>query len=514
MKIKKVVIVGGGSSGWMTAAAFCRQFPEMEITLVESKDIKTIGVGESTLFGINQYLSLLDIEDKDWMPECDATYKVSISFTDFREKGSNFQYPFGNAAALNQMPLGLDCWPILRQMDPEGNPIDKFAEFYNPVTYLAKLNRMTYNEDESIPAFDSLGDTAYHFDSAKFGLYLRDKICLPSGLQHVLGDVVDVVKKENGDVDYITTDSGSKLEGDLFIDCTGFKSLLLEQHMGSEFISYADTLPNDKALATKLEYDDPEVEMTNYTDCTAIENGWVWNIPLWDRIGSGYVYSSKFVDRDQALIEFKNHLKSKGKEIPEDAEILDIDIKHGRHDKAWVKNVVGVGLAYGFIEPLESTGLLTTHENIYKLVRIIQRRNGFVSGVDRQMLNDHMHHVVDGFRAFLETHYQLSQRDDTEYWREVTDYEISHNIDLEQLRLAVVSSSHFRGLKGGMPYIAAGFGYLPSYKVGKMMGEINPEDLQEFENVQREFEMFSESLSSYVETLPTHRQFLLDNIYS
>ncbi len=284
--------------------------------------------------------------------------------------------------------------------------------------------------------------------------------------------------------------------------------------MGSEFISYADTLPNDKALATKLEYDDPEVEMTNYTDCTAIENGWVWNIPLWDRIGSGYVYSSKFVDRDQALIEFKNHLKSKGKEIPEDAEILDIDIKHGRHDKAWVKNVVGVGLAYGFIEPLESTGLLTTHENIYKLVRIIQRRNGFVSGVDRQMLNDHMHHVVDGFRAFLETHYQLSQRDDTEYWREVTDYEISDNIDLEQLRLAVVSSSHFRGLKGGMPYIAAGFGYLPSYKVGKMMGEINPEDLQEFENVQREFEMFSESLSSYVETLPTHRQFLLDNIYS
>jgi tryptophan halogenase len=515
MKIKKVVIVGGGSSGWMTAAALCRQFPELEITLIESKDIKTIGVGESTLFGINQYLSLLNIEDKEWMPECDATYKVSISFTDFRDKGTHFQYPFGGGAQSNQMPLGLDCWPILRQLDKENNPLEKFAEFYNPITYLATKNRMTYNEDQSIPAFDPIGDVAYHFDSTKFGIYLRDKICKPSGLQHVVEEVTDITKKENGDVEYVITESGSKFEADLFVDCTGFKSLLLEETMGSKFISYSDTLLNDSALATKLEYDDPEVEMTNFTDCTAIENGWVWNIPLWNRIGSGYVYSSKFVDRDQALVEFKNHLKSKGKEIPGDAEILDIKIKHGRHDKAWIGNVIAIGLSYGFIEPLESTGLLTTHENIYKLVRILQRRDMFVSQIDKIMLNDHMQLIVDGFKSFLEIHYALSQRQDTEYWRYVTnDVDYDGNIDMGQLRLAVTSSSNFRGLKGGLPYIAAGFGYLPNYRFGNMFGEITPDDIPEFENVQREFEMFSDSLTSYIESLPTHRQFLLENIYS
>jgi tryptophan halogenase len=514
MRIKKVVIVGGGSSGWMTAAALCKQFPEMEITLVESKDIKTIGVGESTLYGINQYLSLLGLEDSEWMPECDATYKVSISFEDFREKGFKFQYPFGGGSHVlgSNISMGLDCFPIMKQLSNSELTDDKFAEFYNPISYLANKNKLTFNEDESLPVFHFETDTAYHFDSTKFGIYLRDKICKNNGVVHLIDEVKVVNKKDDTTIDNLVLESGEVLEADLFIDCTGFKSLLLES-VGSKFISYKDGLINDRALATKLNYDNKEEELQNVTNCTAIENGWVWNIPLWDRIGSGYVYSSDFVSREQAEIEFRNHLKSKGKTIPEDSEILDIEIKHGRHTEAWVGNVLGIGLSYAFVEPLESTGLLTTHENIYKFVKTLERRNGFVSQIDKTTFNLHLATVLDGFKAFVEMHYALSMRDDTEYWRHVTSIKYDSH-EVQQLTDNIVSSSNYRGLLGGMPYIAAGMGYLTSYRIGNGLGAILEEDLDAFYTIEREFEMFSESLNSYIDTLPSTYEFLKQNIYS
>lgn len=513
MRISKIVIVGGGSSGWMTAAALCKNFPDLDITLIESKDIKTIGVGESTIQQINSFFDLLGLKDEEWMPQCDATYKVSIAFTDFREKGSKFQYPFGNSGAKH-MPLGHDCWPIIRSLNPEENTLEKFAEFYNPNTYLANYNKLTTNEDQSVPNFRLKYDTAYHFDATKFGIYLRDNICKPNGLKHILEEVTEITQKENGDIDYIVTESGSKFEADLFVDCTGFKSLLLEQKMGSKFISYADTLLNDRALATKLDYDDPEREMENVTNCTAIENGWVWNIPLWNRIGSGYVYSSKFVDRDQAEIEFRNHLKSKGKEISDSAEILDIEIKHGRHEKVWVGNVIAVGLSYGFIEPLESTGLLTTHENIYRLVRILQRRNRHVVGIDKTLMNMHFAHNIDSTRSFIEMHYGLSLRNDTDYWRHVTNLDYGDTPDINQLEVHCIRTSDYNGVFGGLTYVAAGMGYLPTYKFGNGYGEISDEDQETFRNVEREYKMFADSLKSYIQTLPSHYEFLKKHIYN
>lgn len=514
MKIKKVVIVGGGSSGWMTAAALCKRFPEMEITLVESDNIKTIGVGESTLFGINQYLSLLGIEDSEWMAECDATYKVSIKFTDFKEKGDSFQYPFGGGShvAGTNVPMGLDCFGVLKQLNPElsGN---KFAEFYNPITYLANKNKLTLNEDESLPVFDFNNDTAYHLDSTKFGIYLRDKICKDNGVTHIVDEVKTVNKKDDQNIDNIVLESGKVLHADLFVDCTGFKSLLLEKTLGTEFISFKDGLINDRAIATKLNYDNKEQELENVTNCTAIENGWVWNIPLWDKIGSGYVYSSDFVSRDQAEIEFRNHLKSKGKTIPEDSEILDIEIKHGRHSEAWVGNVLSVGLSYGFIEPLESTGLFTTHEIIYKFVRILERRDGFISQLDKSLLNHHMTEMMDRFKSFIEMHYALSMRDDTEYWRHVTSKKYN-GYDIEELSRSIISSSNLNSILGGLAYITAGMGYFPSYRIGYGPGCVLPEDVDAFTNMEREYQMFSESLYSYVESLPSSYEFLKNTIYN
>jgi tryptophan halogenase len=512
MKVNKIVIVGGGSSGWMTAAALCKSFPDLDITLIESKDIKTIGVGESTVAEFNSYLDLLELEDKDWMKDCDATYKVSIAFTDFREKNTKFQYPFGLSAAP-QISLGHDCWPAIRQLDPEACPLEKFAEFYNANTYLADENKIIDNIDQSIPNFKFKYDTAYHFDSTKFGLYLRDNICKPAGVKHLLEEVSGVEKKENGDVKYIITESGQKLDADLFIDCSGFKSILLEKEMGGVFNSFNDTLLNDRALATKLDYDDKNVEMENVTNCTAIENGWVWNIPLWSRIGSGYVYSSKFADRDQAEREFRSHLESKGKQIPEDAEILDIHIKHGVMDRAWIGNVLGIGLSYGFVEPLESTGLLTTHENIYRLVRMLERRNRVVNSIDRTALNVYLSGLLGGVKSFLEMHYGLSMRDDTEYWRYVTDIDYGQTTDVDQILDNVIATSNFNGMKGGLIYIAAGMGYLPTYRFGDGYGYINNDDAEALRNVYREYDIFSYSTREYIKTLPSHYEYLRDNIY-
>ena len=515
MKINKIVIVGGGSSGWMTAAALCKNFPEINLTLIESKDIKTMGVGESTLAQFNHYLGLIGLKDEDWMKECDATYKVSIKFTDFREIGTVFHYPFGLHNAEN-MPRGLDCWPIIRQLDPEYNTPDKFAKFYNTVTYLAESNKLTKNEDNSIPSFFFEKDTTYHLDATKFGIYLKNNICLPSGMTHIMEDVVDVAQKEDGEVEHILTESGNKLTADLFIDCTGFRSLLLEQKMGSKFISFNETLMNDRALATKIPYTNPEFEMENTTNCTAIENGWVWNIPLWNRIGSGYVYSSKFVSREQAEKEFINHLKKVGKKIPEDLEFNDIHIRHGKREKAWVKNVLGIGLSYGFVEPLESTGLLTTHDNIFRLVKTLVRRNGFVSGLDKSMYNNYCSTTLDGTKSFIEMHYALSMRQDTEYWKYVTGIEYYNDYDVQQMEINIFRQSNFNGLLGGMPYIASGMGYIPTYKFGRGLpgsGELTMEEMEMFENINREFKMFGDTLNSYVNTLPSHYEFLKQTIY-
>ena len=335
-------------------------------------------------------------------------------------------------------------------------------------------------------------------------------------MTHLIEDVADVVQKEDGEIEYLVTESGNTLKSDLFIDCTGFQSMLLEQKMGSKFISFNETLMNDKALATKIPYIDKDVEMENTTNCTAIENGWVWNIPLWNRIGSGYVYSSKFVDTDQAKKEFINHLKKVGKNISDDIEFSEIDIRHGRREKAWVKNVLGIGLSYGFIEPLESTGLLTTHDNIFRLVKTLSRRNGFVSGVDKSMFNTYCSYVVDGVRSFIEMHYGLSMRQDTDYWKHVTSIEYHNDFDVEQLEINIFRQSNFNGLIGGMPYIAAGMGFLPTYQFGRGLpgtGQLPMEDMTTFETINKEFKMFSDSLEAHVNTLPSQYKFLKQTIY-
>ena len=502
MKIKSVVIVGGGSSGWMTAAALSKLCPNIKLTLVEDPNTKTVGVGESTLGQFNAFLQLLDLEDRDWMPKCNATYKNSIRFTNFREgRGESFEYPFGRNFNLHYAFNGLNTWSQISTLDPDNYPPESFAEFYNNNTFLAKYNRQT----KEMPGFNFKNDTAYHLDAELFGEFLRDRFC--KDVKHVSGRVVSCDYHEDGRMNRLFLDTNVFLTSDLFIDCTGFKSVLLENLMGQKFIPFT-TLANDKAIATKIPYVDEESQMVNVTDCRAMDNGWVWNIPLWNRMGTGYCYSSRFCDHQSALEEFKSYLGV------DDMDYTSIDIRHGKREKAWVKNVVGVGLSYGFIEPLESTGLLTTHENIVKLVGILNQRDGYVSSIEVEGFNYTCDYDLQMYVDFVALHYALSMRTDTPYWNWCTQ-ECEYKSSMNFLANTITNHNWFADMAGVL-YIAAGHG-LKSTSFAKMV-EVDllrsNVSMDTVHHSKRSFELHKEWMTEHMKTLPSHYQFLKEEIYS
>lgn len=533
MHIKKVAIIGGGSSGWMTAAALSKLCPHLEIELVESKNIKTVGVGESTLGHINRYLRLLGLDDEDWMAACNATYKNSIRFTNFKDNdGESFEYPFGSGYDFANASEGLQTWGKLSALYPEEFTSDTFAKFYCPSnTELAAQNKQTKDSEKKLRNYDFDYDTAYHMDAQLFGEYLKDHIAIPNGVKHTIGEVhsYNTDHKENFVNILITT--GANITADLFIDCTGFKSLLLEKWVGEQFIPFTPHLQNDKAWACRLPYTDRESQMHNVTDCHALGNGWVWNIPLWNRIGTGYVFSSRFTTPEEAQVEFRKHLREvHGKDIADEADMFFIDIKHGRRRKAWSKNVVGIGLSYGFVEPLESTGLLTTHENIIKLVDVLNRREGYVTQAERDGYNYAVEYDLLGFRDFVSQHYALSRRTDTPYWKHVTQNVVYSPIAFNDfvpqqnsytnLLGAISGGNVYQEQLQGNNYIAAGMG-VRNIATKELVEEEFRNNLfrgvtdqrERLENSRNEYHQHQKWLSEYVSSLPSHYQFLKENIY-
>lgn len=529
-EIKSILIVGGGSSGWMTAAAMVRHLPNTKITLVESPRIPTIGVGESTIGHINEFLHFLGLSDEDWMKHCNATYKTSIKFLDFRENPTEkphvFHYPFG-LFDFTDKPHGLMEWFIGAATRPNVDPYS-FATFYHDSILMTDAVKMTKNEDRVIRGFEFKTDTAYHMDATMFGNYLRDYRCVPNGLIHVLDDVTDVIS--NGDqVVGVQTKVHGTLTADLYIDCTGFKSMLLEGALNVPFKSFHDTLLNDRAIATVIPYIDIEREMECVTSCTAIEAGWVWNIPLFNRIGTGYVYSSKHATDEEATEQFRRHLASNRMVCPDskraqEADLRYIKIRHGVHERAWESNVVGIGLANGFIEPLESTGLMLTHEAIIKLVNTLKMRQGRVTKFDIDSFNFAFYEQITGFKDFISQHYALSMRNDTPYWSEVSGgitYSPGMKTHEPKLKDSYADTAYrlhraraFGNDMSGIVYIAAGMGYNPTDSArAEYMKQVHCEPPGLSEKAWADWEEHRDRVLTLLKTLPSHYQFLKDTIY-
>lgn len=528
MEIKHITIIGGGSSGWMAAATLAKLCKHIKVTVVESKNYPIIGVGESTLGQINRWFNMLGITDEMWMKDCSATYKNSIRFTNFRDNdGTHFEYPFGGFD-LAEKHHGLNSWSELSCCYPDLFPPESFAEFYNTSnTLLVKHNRQTKNKQSRLRHFNFDYDTAYHMDATAFGQWLKNNIALKEGIELIHNEIESCVKDAEGKIVQIKCVDGQILESDLWIDCTGFKSLLLEQWMEEKFVSFGDQLANDSAWACPIEYLDRASEISNVTDCHALENGWVWNTPLWSRIGTGYVYSSRFTTKEQAKVEFTNHLIKKfGAERVAKTTMRSVDIKHGYKKKSWVKNVVGIGLSYGFIEPLESTGLLTTHENIIRLVDVLNRRSGYVTNTEITGFNYAVEIVLIGFRDFVSMHYALSRRTDTPYWKwctQMNEYQpklfdehvLRHGGYGTLLSNLSLSNTYPTDMQGAT-FITAGMGIKSistlemiraSYKFHKINFTI-------MEKAKLNYEQYRRQTEDYIKTLPSSYEFLRDTIYT
>lgn len=392
----KIVIIGGGTSGWMTAAALCNH-TEHEITMIDGGN--PIGVGESTTPHINQYLKFMGITDEQMITQARATYKLSSRFVDFNEEGTVFHYPNGQNISGD---VTFQRWMVAQAYaDPP-----PFAEVMMPFTTVVEGGRLPLNT-ELLGTFDLNHDRAFHIDAKAFSDYLRSRFC--ENITVVDSKVKSVRTSQRGIssvmVDRGPYDAGPKtITGDLYIDCSGAEAVALGPlSPWSPF----QNLINDRALVTTIDYTDRDTEMMPYTNAQGMSAGWQWTIPTLDYISKGYVFSSKHQSEEDARKEFGY----------DDARLIQFE--SGRRIHAWQGNCVGIGMAFGFIEPLESTSLFNTGQGILALVRLL--KNDETGAFARDRYNKDVSDHIEGWREFVEAHYYYSKRRDTPYWVEVTE---------------------------------------------------------------------------------------------
>ena len=505
MKVNTVCILGGGTSGFMTSSILAKYKEQLDldfnIKLIYSDSIGSIGVGESTIFNINMLLGYLELKDSDWMSSCNATYKSSIRFENFYKKGRYFHYPFGPS----RTDIDPKKWFTLKDVYPEIFTPERASLYLNSYTMFCEENKLC-NENDYLK-----NCTAYHFDSYLMGEYLR-KYSEKRGVEVINDTFLEANLKDDGSIENIVCEN-SIYEADLFVDCSGFKSLLLGEVMREEFISYDKTLINNKALVAKVPYRHKKNQLKNYTNCVALDNGWVWEIPLWDCLSYGYVHTNKFSSDSDIEQEFFNHI---GKEV----DYKVVNFKTGRYSKGWVKNVVAVGLSYGFIEPLESTGIASTIGNLFRLLECLSKRDMYYTQVDRDVFNHTTSHSLDSFRTFLEMHYSLSSRNDSEYWRYVTENTSYggkyYNSFIEDLIIRKEIGNNFQkdmygnSSFGGDVFIVAGMNY-SCFQKHFILKNCNKDHLKKECDI---FEEYLRGLKSTITNFSSSYEYLKKEIYS
>lgn len=400
---KKIVILGGGTAGWIAANLMATHWggKGAEITLVESPDIGIIGVGEGSTPPLKGFMDTIGAEESDWMPACNATYKVGITFKDWSVKPGFGQYvhPFLCQPDQFTAPAFFHNSFLRRKgVDLEGHP-DHF--FLTTELIRQKLAPLA---PANFPFEINYG---YHFDSGLLGQYLA-RFAAKKGVIHRYATVNDVLLDNAGNIDCLVTDNGEKIQADLYVDATGFKGQLIQQALKVPFLSCAESLFNDSAVVFATEPDD---NIAPHTVSTALKHGWAWRIPLTNRVGNGYVYSSGFVDHDQAETEFRAHLGL----LDKDVQARRLNFKVGRVAQHWAKNCLAVGLSQGFIEPLEATALDMVQETVVRFIEAVDQGKG--TDQYRNDFNQRISNRFDAVRDYIVCHYRISSRSDTEYWR-------------------------------------------------------------------------------------------------
>ena len=488
-----IVIVGGGTAGWMTATALADVAgpAAARVVLVESEQIGSVGVGEATLPQMKEFNDYVGILESEMMQATQASFKLGIEFCDWGYKGSSYIHPFGTFGRRKSGTDFLHQWVRARQNGGAEN-----IEAYSYAVQACREARFDFPVEDN-RQINSTYAYAYHFDAGLYARYLRN-YCEERGVTRVEGRIVEVLRdNESGHVTAVRLESGQEIRGDYFMDCSGFHSLLFDKTLGVPFEDWSEWLVCDRAVAVPCERTDPVLP---YTRSTAKAAGWQWRIPLQHRTGNGYVYCSEYISDDEAAASLLGDLDGEAQDDPR-----FLKFKAGRRQQSWQGNCVAIGLSSGFLEPLESTSIYLIQVAILAFARLFPGKEPDPALIEE--FNRLVDYEYDRVRDFLILHYKLSSRDDSELWRYCRDMSVPQSLTdkMEQFRHRGHVDTYRYGLFAPPSWISVFIGQGLEPEAYSLYARNTPADRS-----RADLDDLLETISKRVELMPPHGPFLQD----
>ncbi|MFT6330329.1 MAG: flavin-dependent dehydrogenase [Bermanella sp.] len=502
--LRKIVIVGGGSAGWLTAGVIAAEHSidpnvGIEVTLIESADVAPIGVGEGTWPTMRSTLKKMGISETDFLLECDASFKQGSKFSNWHTNtNEHYYHPFTLPHGFNDTNLASFWQPYRHKVT--------FADAVGVQSQLGEHGLAP--KQISTAEYDFNANYGYHLDAGKFAALLQKHCTTKLAVKHIIDHVTQVNSAQSGDIATITTKNNGDIAGDLFIDCTGTASLLLAKHYAVPFVSTKHILFNDSALAVHVPHQDSNSPIASFTCSTAQSAGWIWDIGLPSRRGVGYTYSSRHitdVEAEKALRDYITPIM--GESAAKSTKIRKIDFSPGYREKFWHKNCVAVGLSAGFIEPLEATALALIELSAKMISEQLPADREAMDLVAKRFNAKFLHrwlNIVD----FLKLHYVLSNRTDSAYWREISDVEQLPDTLKDQLLLWKTRAPyHYDATHTEEMFPPASYQYI-LYGMDFITQPVNTKRMDESKKAQVLFAENAKHTKQLLSSLPSNRELI------